>query len=58
MQHEKGPRGGKAETGLRKDCKAKNGKRNLREGVSHGARAKDFTVFVYILDILQISMWT
>ena len=33
-------------------------KRDLREGVSHGARSMYFTVFVAIFDILQISMWT
>ena len=33
-------------------------KRDLREGVSHGARSMYFTVFIAIFDILQISMWT
>ena len=41
-------RGGEAE-GCRRD---------LREGVSHGAQSMYFTVFVTMFDILQISMWT
>jgi hypothetical protein len=33
-------------------------KRDLREGISHGARSIYFTAFVDILDILQIFTWT
>jgi hypothetical protein len=42
---------------LKKGCEAENCKRDLREGVSHGGRTMHFTIFVIILDILQISMW-
>ena len=40
---------------LKKSCKPENWKRDLSEGVSHGTRTMHFTVFVAILDILQIS---
>ena len=43
---------------LKKGCKPENWKRDLSEGVSHGAQTIHFTVFVAIPDILQISMWT
>ena len=33
-------------------------KRDLREGVSHGARSMYFIIFIVIFDILQIWMWT
>jgi hypothetical protein len=57
MGEKKGLERGQEVERLRKACKAKNSKRDLREGVSHGARTMHFIVFVAILDILQISVW-
>ena len=43
---------------MKRGGEAEGCRRDLREGVSHGARSIYFTIFVTIFDILQISMWT
>ena len=46
------------EEGLKEGCKAEKLQKRLERGGLSCARTKDFTVFVAIPDILQISMWT